>query len=178
MYGLVHTALKDMICAKLGAEAWRDICRGHNAPETPLSLETYPDSMTSAMLTEAGIRLNTPAHQLLKEFGRHWVSFIMKSEYGDILKFFGKDFRSSVANLDLIHASVSDALRNARTPKFSIIFSDEHSVEIRYSSERTGLNPFVEGLFIGLLQHFKEEGSVSLLRSSEHQSDFLVSFKN
>jgi hypothetical protein len=165
-----------MICSKLGTNTWKDLCRRHHAPEMPISLETYPDDMTSGIIADAAKLLEISVDDLLKDFGAHWIGFIMKSDYGDIIKFFGPDFSTSVANLDTIHASVSDAMRNARTPKFSVIHSNEQSIEIRYSSERAGLRSFVEGLLAGLLQHFKEKGKVSLLQSSDHQADFLISF--
>lgn len=178
MYGLVHVALRDLASTRLGTEIWKDICHGHNAPEEPVSLETYSDEMTTGMITETAARLGMSVPKFLREFGRHWIIFIMKSDYADIMRFFGRDFRSCVANLDTIHASVGDAMRNARTPRFSVIFSDEKSVEVRYISQRKGLSPFVEGLFSGLLTHFNEPGNVSVLRTTSDHTDFLISLQN
>lgn len=174
MYGLIHVALRDLVIKKLDLDEWTDICRQVGATDRPLSLEHYDDQLTQSLIAEVSMRLELEVSEFLKQFGCHWISFIMKSNYSNILKFFGPDFRSCIENLDALHASVGDTMKNAKTPKFSILVNDAHKMEIRYNSQLKGLSPLVEGLLKGLLQHFKHQGEVSVLRSTPVHTDFIV----
>jgi hypothetical protein len=178
MYGLIHVALRDLAIQKLGLVAWTEVSSQLDAPELPLSLEMYDDQLTQALFSEVSRRLELDGSEFLKQFGCHWISFIVKSNYSNILKYFGPDFRSCIANLDALHVSVCDTMQNARTPKFTILVNDAHRITIRYISQLKGLSPFVEGLLKGLLQHFNEQGEVSVLRSAPDHTDFLVTLNN
>jgi len=58
--------------------------------------------------------------------------------------------------------------------------NDDNSITIHYYSSRDGLEPFVEGLLLGVCNYFKEPATISHLSTKNDDtpfSTFLITFK-
>ena len=71
MYGLVNRALQQLVCARCGDDVWNEIRkRAGVEDEVFVRMDSYPDDITRNLLAAASVELDTPAEQLLEDFGR------------------------------------------------------------------------------------------------------------
>ncbi|WP_135209881.1 heme NO-binding domain-containing protein [Vitreimonas flagellata] len=168
MYGLIHSAARQMVLDQLGAEAWRRVLQRAGFDDLHfINGEVYSDEATFALIgaivDENGIASDT----LLFEFGRYWIGFVATSAFANAMAATGDDFVSFVDGLDRLHRSVRTAMPQARMPSFEVLSAIGGNVEILYVSERAGLDNFVAGLLQGLLEKFGARGAISYARADD-----------
>lgn len=177
MYGMIHRGLRQMVIEQSGTGAWSEIeAKLGTGTEHLISGQMYDDSVTLAMVGTAAERLGQSVPDCLTEYGRYWIRFAERGSYGAMMDFTGKDFVTFVDNLDRMHMAVNAAMPEAIVPSFRISGRDEGYVRVEYRSERNGLEPFVTGLFEGLLDRFDLEGTVELVSTDDNVAEFLVRF--
>jgi hypothetical protein len=150
VYGLINEAMRRLVSESSGADAWSAIADRADAPETFAAMSYYDDDVTYALVAAASEVLGTPASALLRDFGHYWTTRVGPESYSDILGATGTDVVSVLDNLDLMHARLQSLYPELRPPSFSVSGEGEDSFEVRYRSERDGLEPFVVGLLEGL----------------------------
>lgn len=162
MYGMIHRALRQMVQDSAGTDAWAAIERNAGVgPTEMISGEVYDDAVTLRLIAATAALTATPAEALLIEFGRFWVGFAERGSFGHILNFTGKDIATFIANLDRMHDGVRAVMPDARMPSFAVVHSAPGHIIVDYRSTRAGLEPFVRGLLLGLIDRFSFTGSVS-----------------
>ena len=172
MYGLVNRAIEEMAIQQGGQEIWEAIKLKAGVDEsTFLSMQAYPDEITYSLVSSASEILSTPADELLRAFGRHWVLFTANEGYGDLLKTTGKNLSEFIENLDIMHSRVASTMSDLKPPSFECIHHSADKIEVRYFSEREGLAPMVVGLLEGLAEMFETPVKVSH-RQSANNDDF------
>lgn len=139
--------------------------------------ESYDDALTARLLSTAADRLGMTQDEALIAFGRYWVHYAANGPLGSIMDFTGDDLVGFIGNLDLIHSNVQFVMPAARMPKFALIRNDPGCLVVRYRSGRSGLMPFVTGLFEGLLDRFGLTGEVESLGSADGAFDFRITFQ-
>ena len=86
MYGLIHTALRDLILEDHGMETWNQVVLQSGVPSNSfLTMRSYSDNTTMALVDAASQVLMLPANDCLKVFGHYWVSRFAPKEYGRLL---------------------------------------------------------------------------------------------
>lgn len=181
MYGLVNKAIEGLICNRFGEETWETIKRRAGIDEEGfVSLDSYPDSMTYALVGAASEVLATPADALLEVFGEYWVTYTAKEGYGGLLDAAGGDLRTFLVSLNQLHARVRLAAPELRPPSFQCTDITDTSLVLHYRSTREGLGPMVRGLLKGLSARFRTSIEVTELRKkgrdgADHD-ELLVSF--
>lgn len=150
MYGLINEAMRRLVSESSGAEAWSEIADRAEVPESFAGMSYYDDDVTYALVGAASEVLGTPADDLLRDFGHYWTTRVGPESYSEILGATGTDVVSVLANLDHMHARLQNLYPDLRPPSFSVSGERGDSFEVRYSSERAGLAPFVVGLLEGL----------------------------
>lgn len=150
MYGMINEAMRRLVSESSGAEAWTEIAARADVPETYAALSYYDDDVTYALVGAASEVLGTPGPGLLRDFGHYWTTRVGPENYSDILGATGTDVVSILSNLDHMHARLQSLYPDLRPPSFSVTGEGPDSFEVRYSSEREGLAPFVVGLLEGL----------------------------
>lgn len=156
MYGLVNRAIEQMVCEHHGEETWEKIKLAAGVEtEVFLSGEAYDDAITYRLVVAASEILRVQASQILEGFGRHWILKTAVEGYGDLLRSAGTDVVSFLRNLPNFHARVQLLYPHLRPPRFTCEGTGEHSLVLRYYSERTGLAAFVRGLLLGIGEYFK-----------------------
>lgn len=104
MYGLVNRALQQLVCARCGDEVWHAVrSRAGVEDEVFVRMDSYPDEITHRLLAAASVELNTPAEELLREFGRYWMRYTMVEGYGALLNDLGTSFQQALKSLDSMH---------------------------------------------------------------------------
>jgi len=161
MYGLVNRALEDLIRTQHDDATWERIrLRADLGVDIFLSLQTYPDEVTVALVAAAAAELGRAPQDLLEAFGRHWVKYATHHGYRDLMQARGESVLKFMARLDELHSRLSLTFPELRPPSFRVENLDSRSIRLHYVSERDGLSPFVVGLLHGLGELFASPVSV------------------
>lgn len=161
MYGLIHQAARAMVVETLGQEVWVEILESTGMHEGDfISARSYPDSQTLALVAAIAERIKVSVPDVLKSFGRYWITFTARSHYASVMRISGDTLEEFLGNLDRMHGSIKMAIPEARLPSFRIVNTRPDGIEVAYRSSREGLEPFVVGLLEGLMEHFQQVGEV------------------
>jgi len=151
MYGLVNRAVCDLVCRNFDEATWLRIkARSGVAVDVFLSMETYPDDVTVALVMAAAQELDVTPTAVLELFGEHWVGYAAGHGYRDLMQVRGESLFAFIARLDDLHSRLSLTFPKLKPPSFRTSEVSECSLRLHYVSERTGLGPFVVGLVRGL----------------------------
>lgn len=163
MYGMIHRAMRQMVLERLGYEDWLALEQklGIGPPEL-LTGMVYEDALTQEIIAEAAVQFNLTFDECLTEFGRYWVRYADHGSFSTIMQFTGQNLASFIANLDRFHLTVGAAMPGTRLPSFTLLSSEEGHLLVQYQSERIGMEKFVYGLFLGLMDRFATFGDVTV----------------
>lgn len=168
MYGLIHSAARQMVLEQLGPDVWRQTLDRAGLDDLHfISGEVYGDEVTLGLIGAIVETTSIPADTLMFEFGRYWITFVAKSAFARAMDVSGGDFVSFIDGLDRLHRGVRTAMPMARMPSFEVLHSTPDRVEVLYVSERQGLERFVCGLLTGLLERFGERGAVGFAHAED-----------
>lgn len=162
MYGMIHTAAREMVIRDLGTDTWEQIKKQHNFVEADfISGNVYSDETTLRLISAIADTVKTPIPDLLLSFGRFWIEHTSQSSYSAIYQMYGDDIISFTQNLNRMHEAIEATLPEADTPVFECLSVTTNQMDVLYSTNREGLETFVTGLFEGLLKHYGHEGTVT-----------------
>jgi len=151
MYGMVNNALEDLVTQRLGEDAWLRLSEAAGVEDGIfVSLETYPDDITFALVGGAATALGLTVEAFLVDFGRYWIAYAKRTAYRPLLE--GPlNFTEALTGLDDMHKIIRRTLPNVKTPYFRFSASPTGGT-VRYISTRSGLAAFVVGLLHGLAE--------------------------
>jgi len=169
MYGHIHIILKDLVMGVAGAEAWASILKEAGltnegdegrALDTVVQSDELTFSLVGATCTVLGLELD----KALYTFGRHFVTFALRSGNALLLKSQGATLHAFLANINNLHAHLERDHPNARFPFIESKYDPDQDVaEVTYLSVRSGLKPLVTGVIeevglrlYGVNVHFEE----------------------
>src|SRR5262245_58539495 len=185
MYGLVNTALQQLVTSRFGDEAWETIVRNAGVDvDVFVSMEAYPDGVTDALVGAATEVLGLSADEVLEAFGEHWVSYTAREGYGELLKLAGDSLPAFLQNLDNLHTRVGLMFPHLKPPSFWCTDIGKESLRLHYRpgvDSREGLGPFVVGLVKGLGRRFKTEVAITQTahrRQGADHDEFVVTFRS
>lgn len=178
MYGMIHRAVRQMVLEGVGKETWADIEAAARIGQSELiSAEVYDDSVTLNLIECAARCVGVEVDQFMIEFGQYWIAYAELGSFGPILHFTGEDIATFLRNLDRLHESVQSVMPDARMPSFKVLSEEPGALVVAYHSHRSGLEPFVEGLLMGLLIRFNLVGTVSPMTSEGARATFRLVFE-
>lgn len=161
MYGLIHQAIKDLVCTERGEAGWQAVCAAAEVTHSEFDpLEPYDDAVSYRLVAAAAQYLGLPTNEVLRRFGDHWITFTAEYGYGEIMKMFGHDMRSCLRNLNRMHGHMGALMTQLNPPRFNIIENSEQHITVHYFSTREGLGPMVVGLLEGLARKFDEQVTI------------------
>lgn len=179
MYGMIHRAVRQMINDQLGEEAWQALEKKLEiGPPELLTAMVYEDELTFRIVGEASARLNLSVDECLFAFGQYWIKYAESGSLASIMNFTGATLASFIANLDRLHLAVGAAMPGARLPTFTMVENAPGRLLVEYRSERTGMDPFVSGLFHGLMRKFHTSGSVSIFSRTDSAIIFEILYQD
>lgn len=178
MYGMIHRAVRQMVLDRAGQETWDQIEAIAGTGQSELiSAEIYDDAVTLQLIGSAARCVEIDVGEFLVDFGRYWIAYAESGPFGPILNFTGDDIATFLRNLDRLHDGVQTVMPNARMPSFKVVSEEPDVLLVDYHSERTGLEPFVEGLLLGLLDRFNLSGAIDIVPSAEKAVRFRIAFQ-
>ncbi len=157
MYGLINSAMQDMIVDKFGADQWAAIHAHSKVPEDAfLSMRSYDDALTYQLVASASEVLEAPVDTCLEMFGLYWVEEIATKSFAPLMETTGTHTIDFLNNLNALHDRISSTFTDYVPPEFQVEDTGEGSCHFRvhYYSKRDGLTAFVVGLLQGLADHF------------------------
>jgi len=155
MYGMVNSAIMDLLVANYGEETWQKVkSKAGVKDEIFISTESYPDEVTYKLVGAASEVLVRPAGEILNQFGRWWVLDTARNSYGHLLRFGGRTLGEFLINLPNFHTRVVMMFPKLQPPTFECTDVQPTELRLHYSSHRRGLSPFVIGLLEGLGEMF------------------------
>ena len=177
MYGLINTAVKDLVVSRFGEAKWDEICRRAKVGDEGFALmQKYPDEMTYALVGAASEVLGAPAAVLLEAFGEHWTIFSAEAGFGHLLDFAGNNLVDFLRNLDSMHTRIGMTFTELAPPSFSVSDVGPDFVRLHYRSKRPGLTPVAIGMVKGLGKRFGTPVTVEreITRDEGHDHDVLL----
>lgn len=172
MYGMVNKAVEDLIVSRHGSAVWNLIRSKANVKEEVfISNESYPDSITYALVAAASEVLDQPAADILFAFGEWWILKTAREGYGALMKAGGSTFGEFMINLPNFHTRVAMIFSRLHPPLFRCSNIEENSLHLHYLSHRQGLSPFVCGLISGLAKMFSTHVEVQHLERKDDGAD-------
>ena len=165
MYGMVNRAVRDMVLARFGTEAWDRIHTKAAAPAEFEKMQGYDDGVTYRLVGAASEVLGIPPETVMRTFGVYWVTETAEKGYGPLLALWGSSFVEFLSNLDALHVRVAETFTSLKPPSFEVVKEGEGALTVFYRSHRPGLAPFVAGLIEGVGQRFNTKVVVKLIRS-------------
>ena len=163
MYGLINSALQDMIVANFGEEKWKEVHTHSGVPDDSfLTMRRYDDDITFKLAGSASEVLGAPVDDCMIMFGNFWVSDIATRNFGTLMEATGNDTVSFLHNLNALHDRITSTFLDYVPPEFRVeeIDAAEGIYNIHYHSERKGLTSFVTGLLEGLAKHFGDHHEI------------------
>jgi hypothetical protein len=175
MYGMIHRAARDMVRKEASEAVWDRILKQSALKDDDfVSALAYPDDLTFRLIGAVASEMGLSVDEALVRFGRYWIEFANSSAYSPLMMMAGDNLLDFCENLDRMHASIMVSLPDVDVPSFRVIEARGETLRIVYISSRTGLEPFVIGLFEGLLTHFGQTGQVRCDGPKDEGIEFTV----
>ena len=158
VYGIVNLAIEDLIISEHGRGAWKEICSDEDTKHvfTFVTAEKYPDQITYSLISSASRLLGLSQDEVLRNIGRHWVTFIEKHSYGNLLRFAGKNFSDIIGRIDQIHAQALAIMPDLKAPTIQVEQLERGEFLIHYRSMRPGLAWMAIGVIEGIADKFRK----------------------
>lgn len=173
MYGLVNRCARDLIIQVAGEAVWQEVRNRVGIPDEDfLTMKTYPDSVTYDIVGAASEILDVPAPELLRQFGRHWITYTAEEGYGEMMKLWGGTLPEFLANLNAMHSRIRLTMPELKPPVIEVHEAKQQALTLRYWSERPGLEHMVVGLLEGLGERFQVKVEVTLTKPKTEQQDY------
>lgn len=167
MYGMIHRGVREMVISDFGEAAWDEAASSIGVDlEHLVSMATYSDDITIAILQRVSILYGISFDQLIRKFGQFWIVFVQRNAYGAMMDFVGSDLVTFINNLNRMHQAVQSAMPDADLPIFRLVSDQPMEMIVEYTSSRFGLEAFVVGLLEGLLKRFDQGGAVNYTTSN------------
>ncbi|MFT5570664.1 MAG: hypothetical protein ACI9RP_002721 [Cyclobacteriaceae bacterium] len=155
MYGLIHTALQQLVIKKFSLKQWNQILEKADLPKNAfLSTQSYDDSVTLKLVGAVSEVLETPVDQCLEIFGQFWLAEFAPQSYDMLLSASGDSLFDFLDNLNALHDRISTTFVGYGPPSFKLIRYSDSEGMLEYRSARSGMIPFVIGLIRGMEDRF------------------------
>jgi len=168
MYGLIHTAIRDMVIRDYGEELWHEIMKNSGLDQKAfLTMQSYDDSVTYGLIGAVAESLDEKTESVLKSFGTYWLTEAAPKVYANLLNTTGESLFEFLENLDDLHDKITLTFTNYTPPSFKLERLSSDRARLHYRSSRQGLTPFVNGLIKGMEERFKISIEIKLIESVE-----------
>ena len=175
MYGLVNIAIEQLITQRFGPDAWQGVAeKAGVSAHGFVSMEAYDDAITYRLVAAASSELDLTQEQILDAFGEYWILYTAEEGYGELLDLSGSTFEEFLRNLDMMHTRVALSYPELKPPSFRCETGVDGTLELHYTSHRSGLAPMVLGLLRGLARRFGVQISVEQRAASPTDNSTLI----
>ncbi|HSG60913.1 MAG TPA: heme NO-binding domain-containing protein [Pseudomonadales bacterium] len=181
MYGMVNKFISTTVINRYGQTAWDQINNKlENSAESFIEMQPYGDEVTFGIVGASIEHLGVDLATFLRQMGEDWVAETARGSYQSMYSLVDGGVFEFLSNLNNMHQVISAQLTELIPPSFLCKKDESGNITVQYFSSRAGLEPFVEGLLMGVCHHFNASADVATLSvRSESQpfSVFSISFK-
>ena len=172
MYGMVNSAIEDLVVRNFGRHKWEAMCaRAGVEVAVFISNEPYEDQVTYDLVAAAVVELGLSADAVLVAFGEHWVLETATKSYGPMMDGTGRSVAEVLQNLGALHTRVQMIMPQLRPPAFRVESVTDRSLILHYMTHRPGLTMFTVGLLQGLGKRFSTPVTVEVLQKKDDGAD-------
>lgn len=155
MKGIVFNLLEEIVASEHGEDTWDDLLDDAGLDGAYTSLGNYADEELMRLVAAASARLELPADDVVRWFGRH-ATPIFKRHYPDLFTPHSSTRPFVLTLNEIIHPEVRKLYPGADVPVFEFDTSSDEILVMGYSSARK-LCTFAEGLLQGAGDIFDEQ---------------------
>ena len=165
MYGIVNSAVQDLVVQRYGEAIWAEIAQacGLDEEDIFLSHQGYPDELTYRLVAEISSRTGSPVAEFLERLGEFWVTVTGKRHYGELLAACGRTLPEVLAGINTLHGRVALTFPGFNPPRLWCSDVTADRLLLHYESTREGLWPFVVGAVRALAELTRESADARLL---------------
>lgn len=176
MYGLVNKAIEGMVRSGHGEATWLRIKSAAGVDlEGFVNNQPYPDDITYRLVAAASEILGTPPREILRAFGEYWVLDTALKAYGPLMRASGSTLKEFLLQLPHFHTRVQTIFPDLLPPQFACCNVSDAELDLHYRTPRpAGLEPFVEGLLLGLGRMYSTGVRVEILEDRSRGADHSV----
>eukprot|EP01088_Endostelium_zonatum_P006886 TRINITY_DN19027_c0_g1_i1.p1 TRINITY_DN19027_c0_g1~~TRINITY_DN19027_c0_g1_i1.p1 ORF type:complete len:906 (+),score=132.32 TRINITY_DN19027_c0_g1_i1:56-2773(+) len=155
MYGLVLSAVRDLIIKTYSLKKWKKICALGKTPEEFQLGQTYDDKMLYDIVVNASKVLSLELNEVIESAGYWFVVFIIETKYGAMLSVLGSTLPEILTNINSLHSHLLkvEYFPDIKSPTFRTSHIESNSCRLAYTPSlktRVGLVPLVIGIIKGL----------------------------
>ena len=166
MKGTVHKCVEKLVIEKFGLDKWEECLTSVGLDEDHVFMmnDDVDEATTMRMLGNMPAILGISFQQLLDAFGEYWACSYTPSVYPAYFEGINSS-KEMLINLDRIHREVTENMDNARPPRFTYQWINDHTLQMNYSSQRGLIDLFIS-IAKGMNKYFKEENQITKLNDN------------
>jgi hypothetical protein len=170
--GTIIKCLQELVENRYGKPEWEEILEraGHTGPSLVTLTSDVEDAAAVRLFRQTGMVLEQSLTQVYDEFGDYWVNDYAPRVYRTIYARYTSP-REFIRNMDAVHVMVTQAVVNAKPPRFEFEEVDDRTLIVTYKSARNLVDLFI-GLARGVGKRFGAELAIRKLDSRRVQIVF------
>lgn len=179
MYGMVINSIESFIIDRYGQQTWEAITESCNLDDSFfISTQPYDDEITYRLVGASCQILELSSEKLLFELGQHWIDFALQTPLGKFLNFKEGGFLELLTDLDQMHSRIKMVYPELNPPRFSVLKTETLDksgiIELRYTSHRAGLLPFLYGLLHRIAKEYCLDLEISTKNDAENDHSSIL----
>ncbi|HLG00552.1 MAG TPA: heme NO-binding domain-containing protein [Acidimicrobiia bacterium] len=155
MKGVIFNLLEHVVTEAHGSDTWETLLDDTGLDGAWTSVGSYPDEDLLALVAAASARLDIPANDLVRWFGKSALP-LLADRYAEFFEGHA-GLASFLPTLnDVIHAEVRKLYPEAIVPTFAFVEANDTHVVMAYDSPRK-MCALAEGFIEGAAEQFREK---------------------
>jgi hypothetical protein len=176
MHGIIHVELKKFVEANHGGNAWKAVLNDAGlSNKIYLANAIYPDQEAVAIVTAASKLTNTPAEQILENFGEFVVPSLM-STFKVLINPKWKTMEMLLNTETTIHKVVRLKNPGAEPPRLQFTQTGPNTLKFNYNSPRR-MSAVAKGIMKGVAKHYGETVEIQERKSAGGSSEMMITIK-
>ena len=146
MYGLLLDSMRQAITTRYDVDTWEEARKEADVTSCHfLTHDTYPEQTIHHLCDAVGRAKATASSDVLESVGGHFITFVTRAGYDDVLRMQGRRLREFIDGVDNLHEYIRRTYPVMQAPSFQCEDETGEGLTVHYRSPRRGLTPYVIG---------------------------------
>ena len=173
MHGIIHAELKKYVETNHGSDAWKAILKEAGlSNKIYMTISTYPDEEVVAIVTAASKLTQTPAENILEDFGEFIAPDLMIM-YQPLIKPEWKTMEMLLHTEETIHRVVRLNNPGADPPRLQFEATGPNTLKFTYTSPRQ-MSAVAKGIIKGVAKHYGETLTIQERKRADGGSEMQI----
>lgn len=182
MYGIFHTALRDLVRNNFDANLWQQVVNRAGLSEDHfLRVKEYDDEISFKLFHTAAAVLDVQIDQLFEKLGLQFITDSASHLVDSLTMGSRPGFDHSILGLHEMVATLSRTMPGFSMGRFPAESLGDGRYRLEYVSARSGMVPFVRGMIFGIANLYSKRITVETYPDPESVSErgavFLIAEK-